>query len=119
MKGFKDFLMRGNVVDLAVAVIIGAAFGEVVKSFVAILMNIIGRVWSTPDFTSFKPADIPIGAFLTSLVSFLIIGAVIYFLIVLPMNKIAQRRKKGQEESSAPSEETVLLTEIRDLLARR
>lgn len=119
LKGFKDFLMRGNVVDLAVAVVIGAAFGKVIDSFVAILMNLIGKLGGQPNFNSFHPGDVPVGAFLTALISFLIIAAAIYFMVVAPMNAIAARRKAGVEETEAPSEEASILMEIRDELRRR
>ena len=120
LKGFKDFLMRGNVVDLAVAVVIGAAFGTVVKSFVDVVMSLIGKMGGQPNFNTWKPKDVPVGAFLTALVAFLIVAAAIYFVVVLPLNKLAERRARGIEpETKAPSEEVALLTEIRDSLRAR
>jgi large conductance mechanosensitive channel len=117
LKGFKDFLMRGNVVDLAVAVVIGTAFAEVVKAFVTVIMDLIGKLGGTPDFSSFKPGGVAIGGFLTALVSFLIVAAAVYFMVVLPMNHLAELRKRGVEpEPEAPSEEVLLLQEIRDAL---
>jgi large conductance mechanosensitive channel len=120
LKGFKDFLMRGNVVDLAVAVVIGAAFGTVVKAFVEVLMSLIGKMGGQPDFNKFKPAGVPLGAFLTSLVAFIMVAAAIYFVVVMPLNKLAERRARGVEpKTEAPSEEVALLTEIRDSLRAR
>lgn len=119
LKGFKDFIMRGNVVDLAIAVIIGAAFGKVVESMVAILTGLIGKIGGQPDLSGWKPAGLPVGVFVNNLISFLILAAVIYFVVVAPMNAIAARRKGGADESEAPSEEASLLMEIRDELRRR
>lgn len=119
LKGFKDFLMRGNVVDLAVAVVIGAAFGDVVKTFTGIITGLIGQIGGQPDFSKFTPGGLPVGVFINAVISFLIIAAVIYFLVVAPMNAIAARRKAGVEETEAPSEEVSILMEIRDELRRR
>jgi len=117
MKGFKDFLMQGNLLDLAVAVVIGGAFGEVVKTFTAMFMDLLGKLGSSPNFSSFAPEGIHIGAFLTALISFVIVGAIIYFLVVKPVAAIKARGAKA-EDVAAPTTED-LLTEIRDLLARR
>ena len=126
LKGFKDFLMRGNVVDLAVAVVIGAAFGAVVSGLLKGLINpLIAAVAGKPDLDqvgTFKlnGADFSIGLFLTPLVNFLIIGSAIYFIVVLPLNTLAERRARGVEvETEAPSEEVALLTEIRNSLRAR
>ena len=117
LKGFKDFLMRGNVVDLAVAVVIGTAFAKVVEAFVTVIMDLIGKLGGTPDFSSFKPGGVAVGGFLTALVSFLIVAAAVYFMVVVPMNHLAELRKRGIEpEPEAPSEEVLLLQEIRDAL---
>jgi len=101
LKGFRDFLMRGNVVDLAVAVIIGGAFGAVVTSFTKdVLMQMISAVIGKPDFNSvqFMMGDTPIhiGALLTAVVNFLIIAAVIYFCVVLPIQWVTNRNKKEE-----------------------
>ena len=120
LKGFKDFLMRGNVVDLTVAVIIGAAFGTVVKAFVDVIMSLIGKLGGHPNFNDIQPGGVPLGAFITALVAFIIVAAAIYFVVVMPLNKLAERRARGIEpETEAPSEEVVLLTEIRDSLQTR
>ena len=104
-KGFRDFIMRGNVVDLAVAVVIGAAFGAVITSFVNdVLMQIIAAIGGQPDFSSlsFKIGEgvIKYGSFLNALITFLLIAAAVYFVVVLPMNKLAERRAKGQDPTT-------------------
>ncbi|GAA2020370.1 large conductance mechanosensitive channel protein MscL [Terrabacter terrae] len=120
LKGFKDFLMRGNVVDLAVAVVIGTAFTSVINAFVTVIMDLIGKLGGQPDFSKYTPGGVAIGAFITALISFLIVAAAVYFMVVVPMNAVAARRKRGVEpEPEAPSEEVILLTEIRDALRVR
>lgn len=118
MKGFRDFLMRGNLVELAVAVVIGTAFTAVVKAFTAMLMDLIGKFGGVPDFSSKSVAGISVGAFITALLSFALTAAVVYFLVVVPFNKISARLKKDADQPEAvPSVTTEdLLTEIRDLL---
>ena len=101
LKGFRDFIMRGNVVDLAVAVIIGAAFNAVVQSFTKdVLMQLISAVVGKPDFNSiaFNVGETPIhiGALLTALVNFLIVATVIYFCVILPIQWITKRNKKEE-----------------------
>ncbi len=120
LKGFKDFLLRGNIVDLAVAVIIGMAFGAVVTAFANDFVGgLIGVIGGTPDFgkagIEIGDGKVIIGSTLTALINFVIVAAVIYFVIVIPMSKMASR-KGTEEDSPAPTDETVLLTEIRDLL---
>ena len=120
VKGFKDFLMRGNVIDLAVAVVIGTAFAQVVNAFVKVIMDLIGKVGGTPNFSGYTPGGVAVGAFLTALISFAIVAAAVYFMVVVPMNHLAERRKAGVEpEPEAPSEEVILLQEIRDALRAR
>ena len=114
MKGFKEFLMRGNLIELAVAVIMGTAFNSVVKSFTDLLLDILGRIGGRPDFSSVSIAGIALGAFLSSLFAFVLTATVVYFGIVLPYNKMASLRKKDEPEAAASSED--LLGEIRDLL---
>ena len=122
LKGFKDFLLRGNVVDLAVAVVIGTAFGIVVLAFSEdFIGGIIGAIGGTPDFGSagFEVNDskIIIGSTINALINFVIVAAAVYFFVVVPVNKLMERRKRGAEpEVAAPSEDIVLLQEIRDLL---
>jgi large conductance mechanosensitive channel len=125
LKGFRDFLMRGNVVDLAIAVIIGAAFGAIVSAFANdFIGGLIGAVGGTADFgragVTINDSKIVYGSTITALINFAIVAAVIYFVIVIPMNELARRRAEGAEvDTPAPSDEAVLLTEIRDLLASR
>jgi large conductance mechanosensitive channel len=119
IKGFKDFLMRGNVVDLAVAVIIGGAFGKVVDAFATdFIGSILGKLGGKPNLNTLAPGGINIGTTLVALINFVIIAAAIYFIIVVPMAQINARRRKPEEEAAAPAEDVVLLTQIRDLLAR-
>ena len=123
LKGFRDFLMRGNVVDLAVAVVIGAAFGAVVSAFATDFVGgIIGALGGSPDFknagVTVNGSKIVYGSTITALVNFFIVAAVIYFVVVIPMNTIMARvRRDADAATPAPSDEARLLTEIRDLLA--
>jgi large conductance mechanosensitive channel len=119
IKEFRDFINRGNVLDLAVAVVLGAAFGAVVTSFVDdILMQVIAALGGQPDFSDLTldigDAELRYGAFLTAIISFLLIAFGV-FVIVKAVNTL--KREKG-EEPAGPSE-IQLLTEIRDLLAER
>lgn len=126
IKGFKDFVMRGNVVDLAVAVVIGAAFGAVVTSLVNGFINpLIAAIFGKTDLThvwtfTINGAEFSIGLILNAVINFLLVAAAIYFLIVLPMTKLLERRKRGEEPPvKAPTEDILLLQEIRDLLRAR
>jgi large conductance mechanosensitive channel len=125
IKGFKDFLMRGNVVDLAVAVVVGGAFGAVVTAFAKdFIGGIIGVIGGTPDFNgagiSANGSKIIIGSTINALINFVIVAAAVYFFVVVPVNHLMQRRKRGEESDvQAPSEDIVLLQEIRDLLRQR
>ncbi|HWM10189.1 MAG TPA: large conductance mechanosensitive channel protein MscL [Solirubrobacteraceae bacterium] len=125
IKEFREFLLRGNVVDLAIAVVLGAAFGAVVTSFVNdILMQFIAMIGGEPDFSglsfTINDAEFRYGAFLNAVISFVIIAAAIFFLVVKPINALMARRKAGLEpEPEAVPEDVVLLGEIRDLLKAR
>ena len=117
MKGFKDFLMRGNLIELAVAVVIGTAFAAVVKAFTGMIMDLVGKFGNIKDFSSTSIGGISVGVFLTALFAFVLTAAVVYFFVVLPYNKVLTRIKKTETEpteTAATSEE--LLAEIRDLL---
>jgi large conductance mechanosensitive channel len=118
LKGFKDFIMRGNLVELAVAFVIGAAFATVVSAFTAVLMGFIGKIGDQPDFSSTTIADVNVGNFINAVISFLIVAAVIYFFVVTPYNALQERMARG-EEAAPPAPDIALLTEIRDLLANR
>ncbi|MFI6821360.1 large conductance mechanosensitive channel protein MscL [Micromonospora sp. NPDC050187] len=126
-KGFKDFIMRGNVVDLAVGVVIGAAFTGVVtqltKSFLEPFVRVLivlmtGNEKGIEGSTAkFRGIEFDYVAFVNALITFLLTAAALYVLVVYPMNKLAERRKRGEEPPpKAPSEEVKLLTEIRDAL---
>jgi large conductance mechanosensitive channel len=122
IKGFRDFLLRGNVVDLAIAVVIGAAFGAVVTSFVEdVITPIIGAIGGQPDFSAIMLGPIRIGSFLNAVLAFIILAFVIYFVVVVPMNRLMERTRRQTEvaEPPAPTKEEVLLAEIRDELRRR
>src|SRR6476619_7043530 len=84
VKGFKDFVMRGNLVELAVAFVIGAAFATVVKAFTDVFVALIGKIGDKPNFDTYRPGGVPVGAFFTALVAFLIMAFVIYFFVVKP-----------------------------------
>lgn len=118
MAGFKDFLMRGSLVDVAVAFIIGAAFGTVTTSFTKLVMDVIGKViGGQPDFSAVDVAGVNIGVFITAMISFVITAAVVYFGIVKPYEGLRKRLQKpviDEAEATVTSEE--LLAEIRDLL---
>jgi large conductance mechanosensitive channel len=125
VKGFKDFLLRGNVVDLAVAVVLGTAFATVINAFATdFIGGLIGAIGGTPDFNgagfTVNASRIIIGSTITALIYFIIVAAAVYFLVVVPVNKLMERRKRGEEpEVEAPSEDILLLQEIRDLLRAR
>jgi len=116
LNGLRQFIMRGNLVELAVAFIMASAFGAVVTATVAVVMDVIGKVGGTPNFSKYKPGGIHIGVWITAVISFLIIAAVVYVFIVTPYNKLQSRMARG-EEPAPPAPEIALLTEIRDLLA--
>jgi large conductance mechanosensitive channel len=122
LKEFREFIMRGNVVDLAVAVVIGAAFGAIVTALVAdIATPLIAAIGGKPDFShltfAINGSVFRYGHFLNAVISFVIIAAVIFFLVVKPLNALLARRKAKEEPPpEAPAEDVVLLTEIRDLM---
>lgn len=119
-KEFKEFILRGNVVELAVAVIIATAFAKVVDAMVDLLTNLI----AIPGKTDFSALDFEIGGgtfkygvLLNAIISFLVIAFIIFFLIVRPLNRLAERRRAGAEpEPEARPDDVLLLEEIRDLL---
>jgi large conductance mechanosensitive channel len=107
MTGFKNFLLRGSFIELAVAFILGAAFATVVAAFTAWITSLLP--WADTTFND----DEPLGVFLNALIAFILLAAVVYFFIVLPYTKAKERYAAGEQE------EVALLTEIRDLLAQR
>jgi large conductance mechanosensitive channel len=130
IKGFKDFLFRGNVIDLAVAVAIGVAFAALVKALVDYFINPIVNVLGGSHVTGLswqiiggnKATTIDFAAIISALIAFTATAAAIYFFVVLPLQALNARIKRGEEPPPAdaiPSEEVVLLQQIRDLLAQR
>ncbi|WP_269330179.1 large conductance mechanosensitive channel protein MscL [Kineosporia babensis] len=128
IKGFRDFILRGNVIELAVAVVIGAAFGKIVSAFTdGIITPLIASLGSKEvgglnfRIRPSNPAtEVQVNELLTSAINFLLVAAVVYFLIIAPMNALMERRRRGEEpEPAAPAEDILLLQEIRDLLRDR
>jgi large conductance mechanosensitive channel len=126
LKGFKEFVMRGNVIDLAVAVVIGAAFGRIVTAIVEGLINpLVAAIFGKTDLSqlaAFKVnnAEFKIGLILQEALNFLFVAAAVYFVIVMPLNKLAERRRRNLEPEPEPlTTEQQLLTEIRDSLRTR
>jgi large conductance mechanosensitive channel len=125
LKGFKDFLMRGNVVELAVAVVIGTAFTAIVTAFtdglIQPLINAIGGSGATKGlgFTlvNGNPATfVNLGEVINAAINFVLIAAIVYFAFILPMQKLQARRDRGQEAGPAQPTDVELLAEIRDLM---
>ena len=127
LKGFKEFISQGNALELAVAVIIGAAFKPIVDAITKVILDIIGQVVGKPNFDSvgqFKIFEssteyIQPGTILTQVVNFLLVAVAVYFCIVMPMNKFKERMTKAEEDKPAEPTDVELLTEIRDLLANK
>ena len=126
LKGFKEFISRGNVVELAVGVIIGAAFKNIVDALVDGIINpLIAAVIGKPDFSdafilALNGTDVKFGLLITAVINFILMAFAIYFCIVVPMNALNARRKKAEDEApeAEVSDEVKLLTEIRDALAK-
>lgn len=116
MDGFKKFLLQGDLIKLAVAFIMGGAFATVVTATVTVIMDLIGKVGGTPDFSGWTPGGIHLGAFLTALISFIILAAVVYFGIVKPYTAAKERYFPDPEPGET---EVDLLKQIRDSLAAR
>ncbi len=121
---FKTFILKGNVVDLAVGVVIGAAFGKVVDSVVKDLITpLIGVLGGQPDFSAVHLGPLGVGTFINAVLAFLILATVVFFLVVKPMNLLkAMTEKKAEEKPAEPPpmpDDVRLLTEIRDLLKSR
>jgi large conductance mechanosensitive channel len=116
---FKAFVAKGNVMELAVGVIIGGAFSKIIDSMVKdVITPIIGLIGGQPDFSSIKAGPVLIGNFINNVVSFLILAVVVFFGLVKPMNRLMATIKKPEASAAppAPAAEVILLTEIRDLL---
>ena len=126
LTGFKNFIMKGNVVDLAVAVVMGAAFSSVVTSIVqGLLTPLIGRLFSAKGIEEMQWEGFMYGSVISAVISFVLVAAAIYFVVVLPMNHmIALRNRKlgidkDVKEEAAEDPQIALLTEIRDALQSR
>ena len=119
MAGFKEFILRGNVVDLAVGVMIGAAFATIVDSMTKdIITPIIGSLGGQPDFSAYKIGPVGIGAFITAVINFVIKAAIIFFVIVKPFQAMMARFYPPPPAGAPPVNEVQLLTEIRDQLKK-
>ncbi|MBC7725073.1 MAG: large conductance mechanosensitive channel protein MscL [Burkholderiaceae bacterium] len=136
LQGFKEFILRGNVIDLAVAVVIGTAFTAIVNTIVASIFNpLIGALFNAENLAQAFPVEIPttsggtanlaFGAVIAAVLQFVIVAAVVYFALVLPINRLSkiEFRKQKTADTATPADvpptETELLIEIRDLLAHR
>ncbi|GAA3010304.1 large conductance mechanosensitive channel protein MscL [Kitasatospora albolonga] len=137
MKGFKEFLLRGNVIDLAVAVVIGAAFTKVINAFVDGVINPLVGAFGAKDLSAYSsclkgPCSVDAdgkvtsgililwGSVISALITFLITAAVVYFVLIVPMKRVMARYKSPAEEAAeAEAKEVALLTEIRDALVRQ
>lgn len=118
---FRNFAIKGNAVDLAVGVMIGAAFGKIVESVTKDLITpVIAMLGGQPDFASLKFGPILVGNFLNSLLGFLITALVLFLIFVKPMNRLKAHlaRNEAAAPPPEPSAEVKLLTEIRDLLKK-
>jgi large conductance mechanosensitive channel len=127
LKGFKDFILRGNVVDLAVAVVIGTAFAAIVTAFTSGIIQPLINVIGSPEAGGLRVqlvagndgTVVDFSAVITAAINFVIVAAVVYFVIVVPINRIKERRARGVEAGPAEPTEVELLAEIRDLLRAR
>ncbi len=126
LKGFRDFVTKGNVIDLAVAVVIGAAFTTVVTAIVDHLVTpLIAAIFGEPNLDNvatftINGAEFSIGAILTAAFNFVLVAAAVYFVLIAPINKFREMRAAGmEEEPEAPPEDVLLLQEIRDLIRDR
>lgn len=125
IQGFKDFIARGNALEMAVGIVIGAAFGAVIEALTDKVLNpLIGAIFGQPNLDriwviSTRGGEILPGAILTALINFLLVAAAVYFFVVVPVNKLAELRKKEEDITEEElSADVALLTEIRDLLAK-
>jgi large conductance mechanosensitive channel len=120
MSGFRAFLLRGNLVELAVAFIMGVSFAAVVTSFTDLLLATVAKIFGgNPDVSGWYPGGLPVGIFLTALIAFVILAAVVYFFVVMPYTKAKEKFFPAEVVEEGVSEEVALLTQIRDSLAAR
>jgi large conductance mechanosensitive channel len=116
MSGFKNFVLRGNLVETAVALIMALSFATVVSTFTAVLTGFTGKVFEQPDFSDATIADVNVGQFINAMIAFLILSVIVYFLVVMPYTKAKERFFPIDEKGPT---EVELLTQIRDALATR
>jgi large conductance mechanosensitive channel len=114
VKGFKEFLMRGNLIELAVAFIMGTVFAAVVAAFTKIILDGLGLIFNIKGLSGLTAGGVNIGNFVTALITFFLTAFVLYFALVVPYNRLSDIRKKDEPEKPASQED--LLAEIRDLL---
>ncbi|WP_026530964.1 large conductance mechanosensitive channel protein MscL [Haematomicrobium sanguinis] len=123
IQGFKNFIMKGNVIDLAVAVVMASAFGLVVTAIVeGLITPLIGKLFNANGMAEMQWEGFMYGRVIAAVINFLLVAAAVYFIIVVPMNKMieARNRRLGiEEEEEAADPQIVLLTEIRDSLQAR
>ena len=124
IKEFKEFAFKGNLLDVAVGFVLGVAFATVITSLVAdVLTPLIGAIFGQADFSALSiqigDAVILYGNFLNALISFLLVALALFLFVVKPYNALKQRQQAGEEPELEPSEEVVLLREIRDALSQR
>ncbi len=126
LKGFREFITKGNVIDLAVAVVIGAAFTQVINAVVQWLITpLIAAIFGKPNLDDvlvfeINEAVFSIGAILTQVINFLLVAAAVYLVLIAPMNAYREQRARGEEEEpEAPPEDLLVLQEIRDLIRDR
>jgi large conductance mechanosensitive channel len=116
--GFRNFILKGNLVEIAVGLITALAFAKVVEAFTNVLLELIAKViGKDPNFNGWAPGGVHLGVFLTTVIAFLILAAVVYFFVVVPYNKAKERFFPAEEEGTPT--DVALLQEIRDLLATR
>ncbi|NLA37058.1 MAG: large conductance mechanosensitive channel protein MscL [Actinobacteria bacterium] len=124
LEGFKKFIMRGNVVDLAIGVAIGAAFNNVITAFTEGFIDPLIRVVTGGDedavggMFTVRGQDFNYGGFISQIINFLIVAAALYFLVVMPLNKLAERRARGQEPDAEPTAEERMV-ELLEQIARK
>ena len=119
MKGFKDFLLRGNLIELAVAFIMGAAFTAVVTTFTKIIVDLLGLIVKVDNFSGAQVRGVNVGAFIAAVITFVVTAAVLYFVVVTPYNRLNDRLDADDEQTATVPTSEDLLVEIRDLLRDR
>lgn len=133
LKGFREFVLRGSVIDLAVAVVIGAAFSSIINTLVTAIINpALGALFNTASLAKSLPVTVPavaggtpaviyFGALIAAIIQFLLVAVVVYFALVVPINavrRVQEKRRASGEPDDAPPTELEVLEQIRDLLAQ-